>query len=279
MLLDSKVAVVTGGAQGLGRGIARRFGQERARVVIADVDETEGRRTVSKMGEQGVEALFVETDVSRAGDVERLFERTVSAFGGIDVLVNNAGLAHGPAVEHHFLKMTEEMWDRVMSVNLKSVYLCSWHAAQLMKEQRRGGCIINVGSGGGTRAHRHRVAYDATKGAIEAMTRAMALDLAPLAIRVNAVIPGAMLVEQRSSVGKEGDVQPADVIPLGRLGTPEDVGAVAAFLASENAAYVTGAMYTVDGGLTAQLRPPLIDTALDVDVDGPSTRAETAPKE
>ncbi len=269
MLLKSKIAVVTGGAQGLGRGIARRFANEGARVIIADVNVAAGHETEQALLADGKDVSFVEVDVSQNKNVETLFKQVAVTQGGIDVLVNSAGLVHGPTVEQHFLKTSERMWDRIMAVNLKGAYLCSWWAAHLMAQQGRGGSIINMSSGGGTRAHRHRVAYDTTKGALEAMTRAMALDLAPLGIRVNVLVPGVMLVEQRSSIGKEDTVSAADVIPLGRLGTPDDVGAVAAFLASDNAAYVTGATYTVDGGLTVQLRPPLIDAPLDVDVESP----------
>lgn len=267
--MKSMTAVVTGGAQGLGRGVVRRFAKEGARVVIADVNVPAGRETEQELVANGADVLFLETDVTLAKNVETLFRQVSTRFGGVDVLVNSAGLVHGPAVEQHFLKTSEAMWDRIIAVNLKGAYLCSWWAAHLMARQGHGGSIINMSSGGGTRAHRHRVAYDTTKGALEAMTRAMALDLAPLGIRVNVLVPGVMLVEQRSSVGKEDAIRPADVIPLGRLGTPDDVGAAAAFLASANAAYVTGATYTVDGGLTAQLRPPLIDVSLDLDVESP----------
>ncbi len=263
MRFDAEVVVVTGGAQGLGRSIALRFAAEGARVVLADTNVAAGRGTAADIRERGQAAWFIPTDVSRADEVGRLFERILAEFETVDVLVNNAGLAHGPRVERHFLDTSESMWDAVMAVNLKSVYLCSWHAARLLTRQHKGGCIINMSSGGATRAHRHRVAYDATKGAIEALTRAMALDLAPLNIRVNALVPGAIAVEQRSPVGKESDISPADVIPMGRLGAPEEVAGAAAFLASADATYITGAIIVVDGGLTVQLRSPRVDTALD----------------
>jgi NAD(P)-dependent dehydrogenase (short-subunit alcohol dehydrogenase family) len=130
-------------------------------------------------------------------------------------------------------------------------------------KQGQGGCIINMSSGGATRAHRQMMAYDTTKGGIEAATRAMALDLAPWQIRVNAVVPGAIAVENRMAIGQENVVQPGDVIPLGRLGTPEDVADAVLFLASDEAAYVTGHCLVVDGGLTVQLRSPMVDTAVD----------------
>ncbi|MEX2555421.1 MAG: glucose 1-dehydrogenase [Actinomycetota bacterium] len=248
MALASKIAVVTGGAFGIGRGIAQRFAAEGATVVVADVEPDRA----------GDAKLFLEADVSRAEEVERLFAVVVDTFGGVDVLVNNAAIAHGPAAERHFLDTSEEMWDRLMAVNLKSLYLCSRRAAEIMIE-RGGGSIINMSSGGATRAHRHRVAYDATKGAIEAATRAMALDLAPWAIRVNALAPGVIAVERRSPVGAEGSIGLQDVVPLGRMGTPDDIAAAATFLASDDASYVTGAVLPVDGGLLAQLRSPKVD--------------------
>jgi 3-oxoacyl-[acyl-carrier protein] reductase len=256
--LAGKVAVVTGGAQGIGLAIGRRFGAEGAAVVVADVDEERGEAAAASLRGGGVQALFVATDVSHAGQVARLFTRALAAFGQVDILVNNAGLVHGPAVERHFLDTDEATWDRVVAVNLKGVYLCSWHAAHHMV-RRRTGCIISMSSCGATRAHRHRVAYDATKGAIEAATRAMALDLAPWGIRVNAIAPGAIAVERRSPVGEEGQVAPGDVIPLARLGTGDDVAGAAVYLASDDAAYLTGVVVTVDGGLSAQLRSPAVD--------------------
>ncbi len=261
MRLAGKVAVVTGGAQGIGLAIARRFGAEGAMVVVADIDEERGTRAAAMLQEDGVPALFVATDVACADQVARLFARTVEASGRVDVLVNNAALAHGPGVERHFLDTDEATWDRVMAVNLKGMYLCAWHAARQMVT-RRAGCIINMSPCGATRAHRYRVAYDAAKGAVEAATRAMALDLAPWGIRVNAIAPGAIAVERRSPVGAEAQTAVGDVIPLARMGTGADVAGAAVYLASDDAAYVTGTVVTVDGGLSAQLRSPAVDVKI-----------------
>ncbi|MDR7481268.1 MAG: glucose 1-dehydrogenase [Armatimonadota bacterium] len=263
MRLAGKVAVITGGAQGIGLAIARRFGAEGAAVVVADIDEARGAAAAASLRDRGTQAVFEPTDVSDAGQVARLFARAAETLGRVDVLVNNAGLVHGPAVERHFLDTDEATWDRVMAVNLKGVYLCSWHAARYMVA-RRAGCIISMSSCGATRAHRHRVAYDAAKGAIEAATRAMALDLAPWGIRVNAIAPGAIAVERRSPVGEEGQVAVGDVIPLARLGTGDDVAGAAVYLASDDAAYLTGVVITVDGGLSAQLRSPAVDVKVAV---------------
>ncbi|MGJ9460021.1 SDR family NAD(P)-dependent oxidoreductase [Oceanobacillus sp. CF4.6] len=248
---------MTGGAKGLGRGIALGFAEIGASVVIADVDADAGERCVREIADAGGEGLFVYTDVSSKEDVESLFEQAHNFQGGIDVLVNNAGIAHGPHSERHFLETDPDMWDNLMNVHLRGLYLCSQFAAKAMVHQGDGGSIINMSSGGATRAHRNRVAYDTTKGAIEAATRAMALDLAPRQIRVNAVMPGVFLVENRTAVG--GESSPEDLIPLGRLGIPQDVAHSVRFLASQEASYITGQVLVVDGGLTAQLRPPILD--------------------
>lgn len=154
-----------------------------------------------------------------------------------------------------------------MAVNLDGLFYCSQRAARTMVRQGQGGCIINMSSCGATRAHRQMVAYDATKGGIEAATRAMALDLAPWNIRVNALVPGAIAVENDTPVAGDDDGKSADVIPLGRKGRPEDLAGAALFLASDDAAYVTGHMYFVDGGLAAQLRLPALDKQPDPELE------------
>jgi NAD(P)-dependent dehydrogenase (short-subunit alcohol dehydrogenase family) len=207
----------------------------------------------------GGQVQFTLTDVSNPVQVEAMFEATLAAFGRLDILVNNAGLVHGPSAVRHFLEMPETMWQRLIAVNLNGLFYCSQRAARIMVKQGQGGCIINMSSGGATRAHRQMVGYDTTKGGIEAATRAMALDLAPWQIRVNAIVPGAIAVESRTPIGQETSVPPRDVIPLARLGSPDDVAGTAVFLASEDAAYVTGHILFVDGGLTAQLRSPAVD--------------------
>lgn len=261
--LAGKVAIVTGGAQGIGGGIARRFAAEGASVVIADVNVASAQANAERIRAAGGTVLFWETDVADEEQVGALFEATLNDFGRLDVLVNNAGIAHGPSAVRHFLEMPRQMWQRLVDVHLNGLFYCSQRAARILAQQRKGGSIINMSSGGGTRAHRQMVAYDMTKGGIEAATRALALDLAPWAIRVNAIVPGAIAVEERTPVGKESAVSPEDVIPLGRMGTPEDVAGAAVYLASEDGSYVTGHVLFVDGGLTAQLRVPAVDARPD----------------
>lgn len=263
MQLAGQVAIVTGGAQGLGAAIARRFAAEGAAVTIGDVNVEAARRTAEAIAAEGGRVEVVPTDVSQRDQVDALFDATLAAFGRLDILVNNAGVVHGPRAVRHFLDMPEEMWHTLIGIHLNGLFFCCQRAARIMVEQGGGGCIINMSSGGATRAHRHMVAYDTTKGGIEAATRAMALDLAPWGIRVNALAPGAIVVETRAPVGQESSVQPGDVIPLGRLGLPDDVAGGAVYLASADASYVTGHVLTIDGGLTAQLRSPAVDVRID----------------
>lgn len=259
MRLQTKTAIVTGAANGIGAAIARRYAAAGARVVIADIDEEQGQQNAARIRREGGEARFQPTDVSDEDQVEALFQTTLQAYGQLDILVNNAGIAHGPEVSRHFLEMPASMWRRIMAVNLDGLFHCSKRAARIMVRQGQGGCIINMSSCGATRAHRQMVAYDASKGGIEAATRATALDLAPWNIRVNALVPGAIAVQNDAPVAGDDEDKSADVIPLGRKGTPEDLAGAALFLASDDAAYITGHMYFVDGGLAAQLRLPALD--------------------
>jgi NAD(P)-dependent dehydrogenase (short-subunit alcohol dehydrogenase family) len=261
--LDGKVAIVTGSSRGIGRGMAERLAREGARVVV----NGRYRDTIEPVAEalraSGAEAVAVPADVGFRLDIERLFDETERAFGGVDVLVNNAGWAN-PVV--HFLEMDEDHWDTVMRTNLKSVYLCSFRAAHLMVEQGKSGSIISISSFGAARAHRSQAAYDATKGGIEAFTRAIALDLAPFGIRANVVGPGAIHTEEFEAEGPEAKERRGQTVPLGRVGYPEDVAGAVAFLASEDASYITGQVLYVDGGMLAQLRSPQADRPLPASV-------------
>ncbi|HEY1366225.1 MAG TPA: glucose 1-dehydrogenase [Gaiellaceae bacterium] len=238
--LDGKVALVTGAGGGIGRGIAERFAAEGARVVVNDVDAARAEQAAAAIG--GVAAP---ADVSRSNEVRAMF----AAVGDVDVLVNNAGLID---VDRHVLEADEAWWDRVLSVNLKGQFLCALAAARSMAP-RGAGSIIGISSGGARRAHRGMVAYDAAKGGVEGMTRALALDLAPYGIRVNALRPGAIDVRGWS---EEDAARRAEAIPMGRVGKPEDMAGPAVFLASDDSAYVTGVVFEVDGGLLAQQRSP-----------------------
>ena len=245
------VALVTGAGHGIGRAVAERFGQEGARVVVNDVARTADAVAQAIAAAEG-EAIGVVADVSRKADVDRLFDTALDRFSDVNVLVNCAGLVNE---SRHFFDGDEAWWDRVLDVNLKGVYLCSDRAARLMA-RRKGGSIISMSSGGATRAHRGNVAYDASKGGIEAFTRAAALDLAPYGIRVNAIAPGSILT---TPLSEQEQRERGKTVPLGRLGTPEEIAAGVAFLASDDARYITGHTLAVDGGLLSQQRSPQVD--------------------
>ncbi len=257
--LTGRVAVVTGAGQGIGRGIAFALAHAGAAVVVNDVAAATARRTAAEITAGGGKAVPVRADVSREADVRRLFAAARSRYGRLDILVNNAAVVWG--IQAPFLKLTRARWDRVIGVNLTGAVLCALEAARLMA-RRRAGCIVNLSSVGGFRAHRNNVPYAASKGGLESATRAMALDLAPWGIRVNAVGPGVCETEAWQGWTPAERRRAAGVVPLGRAGRPEDIAALVTFLASDRASYITGQTVYVDGGLTAQLRPPTIDPAL-----------------
>jgi NAD(P)-dependent dehydrogenase (short-subunit alcohol dehydrogenase family) len=259
MRLRGKVAIVTGSSRGIGRGIVKRLASEGAKVVINGRHPEALEQVALELRASGAEVLTVSGDVGYREDVDRLFDETVRTFGGVNILVNNVGWTT-PKV--HFLETSEELWDTMLRTNLKSVYLCCHRAANLMVDQRCPGSLINVSSFSAARAHRLQSSYDATKGGIDAFTRAVAIELAPFSIRVNVVGPGAIHTEAQASLGPEVMARRTESIPLGRIGYPADIGAAVAFLASEDSSYITGQSLYVDGGVLAQLRSPQTDHPL-----------------
>jgi NAD(P)-dependent dehydrogenase (short-subunit alcohol dehydrogenase family) len=247
-----KVVIVTGAGHGIGRAIAERFGAEGARVVVNDVRQATADATAQAIIAAGGQALAIAADVSSKAAVDAMFDAALAQFGTVDVLVNNAGLTD---VARHFLEGDEEWWDRVIDVNLKGVFLCSHRAAHIMARKGKGS-IISLSSGGATRAHRGLASYDASKGGIEALTRAMALDLGPYGIRCNAVVPGSI---NTGAMSEEAQRQRGETVPAGRVGVPEDLAGPTVFLASDDADYVTGAVLVVDGGMLAQQRSAQVD--------------------
>ncbi len=247
---DGKVAVVTGAGSGFGKAIAERFGHEGARVVLADIDETNGRAVTDALAEAGVDVMFVATDVSQSDQVKRLIDSTVERFGGLDILVNNAGFSHRSML---MWELPEEDFDRVFAVNTRGVFLGCKYAIPKMAE-RGGGVIINTASIGASCPRPGVTAYNATKGAVVTLTRGLAVEAARFKIRVNAVNPvasetgfmkGALGVERLSEEAKAGLTAG---IPLRRLSEPADVAASVTFLASEDASFLTGVCLDVDGG-------------------------------
>ena len=252
--LTGKVAIVTGAARGIGHAIASRFAAEGASVALSDIDVTGVESAARALRQDGANVIAVGGDAGVAADVDRLIQATLDRFGGVDILVNNAG---DVTTLRHFLDSDQDWWDRLVRTNLTSHYLCTRGVAGLMAAAG-GGCIINMSSGGANRAHRGMVAYDATKGAIEAMTRSLALDLAPYGIRVNALVPG-LIATRPAQLEPAARTLRDETIPLGRGGTPEDLAGPAVFLASDDAAYVTGACLVVDGGMLVQQRSPQVE--------------------
>jgi glucose 1-dehydrogenase len=247
MRLNGKVAIVTGGARGIGLAIARRYVAEGAKVVIADVDQTSGEAAARALG---AACRFIATDVGDATQAQRLIADAVAAFGSLDILVNNAGIVHGA----DFLDLKEADFDRVLRVNLKGAFLVGQVAARRMvddvKAGRPPGAIINMSSVNAVLAIPNQVPYCVSKGGLAQLTKVMALSLAPYGIRVNAIGPGSIMTDILQSVAtdREAKRRLLSRTPLGRIGEPDEVAAVALFLASDDAAYVTGQTVYADGG-------------------------------
>lgn len=248
MRLADKVAIVTGGGSGFGEGIARRFAEEGARVVVGDLQEANGERVAAAIREAGGEARFVRADVAKGDEVRVLVEETVAAFGGLDVMVNNAGITHrnGPMLE-----VSEEVFDRLYAVNVKSLYLAALHVVPVFRE-RGGGVFINVASTAGLRPRPGLTWYNGTKGAAITLTKSMAAELGPEGIRVNAINPvmgeTGLLDDFIGGDSPEKRAKVIAGIPLGRLSRPLDVANAALFLASSEAEFITGVCLEVDGG-------------------------------
>ena len=265
--LDGKVALVTGSAGGIGLGIAERFAREGARIVLCDMDGDRLPEAAGAVERSGGEVLAVRADVSVEADVERLFTQAVERFGTLDVLVNNAMMNVGLGERGPFLKMRSEGWDRFMAANLGMLFYCSHRAAKIMA-RKRAGSIVNISTNGAVRPHRNSIAYDSMKGAVDSFTRAAAVDLAPWGVRVNAIQPGLIATRPFPAQPPEEQARRATVVPIGRAGTPTDVAGAAAFLARDDASYVTGVSILVDGGLITQGRAPQAELGT---VAGPDT--------
>lgn len=250
MRLAGKVALISGGARGMGAAEARLFAQEGAQVVIGDVLEAEGKQVEADIKASGGEALFVRLDVTSEADWQQAVATAVRQFGKLNVLVNNAGIGGGGLVEH----TTVEEWDRVMEVNAKGVFLGTKTAIPAMR-QAGGGSIINISSQLGlVGVDNSSPQYQASKGAVRLLTKATAIQYAKDGIRVNSVHPGPIVTPM--TAGRRADPQQYALtvsrIPLGRYGQPEDVAYGVLYLASDEAAFMTGSELVIDGGWTAQ---------------------------
>jgi NAD(P)-dependent dehydrogenase (short-subunit alcohol dehydrogenase family) len=252
--LANKVALITGAGSGIGKATATLFAKEGAKISVADLDEKGGKATVNVIKNAGGEAIFTKCDVTNEADVRATVDRTVEAYGKIDILFNNAGVEYVCSI----FDTDEENWNRIMNINAKGVFLCTKHVAAVMKKNRSGS-IINAGSVAGLVATPLNVAYCASKGAVVMMTKAMAIELAPFGIRVNATCPASIVTplmdREIAAYGKPREVSEKEVIgahPIGRMGNPEEVAYAALYLASDDSSFVTGSNLMVDGGYTAQ---------------------------
>ena len=251
--LTGKVALVTGAGSGIGRGCALRLAAEGASVVLADLESRGGEDTVDQIAHSGGLAHFQATDVRIEDDCRRVVEAAVRQFGGLDVLVNNAGIYPRSTLE----QTTEEFWDRMLSINLKGPFFLCKHAVPLMR-QRGGGSIINTGSVHGLGGAGNLFAYSVSKGGLLTMTKNLAVALAHDRIRVNYLIPGWVLsrteIEIQKSEGRDADwlKHKGEHLPMGRFQTPEDAANIIAFLASDEAAMVTGCVLNVDAGYSVR---------------------------
>ncbi len=245
MKLSQKVAIVTGATQGIGLACAQRLVAEGAKVMLVDI-KPEGEQAAVALGEQ---ARFFAADVSQKADVDALVAATMKEFGRIDILVNNAGVTCAA----DFLDVTEEDFDRVMRINLKSMFLCGQAVAREMVKQQSG-CIINMSSVNAELAIPNQVPYVVSKGAINQLTKVMSLNLVNHGIRVNGIGPGTILTELAKKAVMASPESRQTILsrtPMGRCGEPEEVAGIAAFLASDDASYMTGQTIYVDGGRLA----------------------------
>ncbi|MBG6175827.1 MAG: 3-oxoacyl-ACP reductase family protein [Roseibium album] len=249
MSLENKVAIVTGAAQGIGFAVAKRFVSDGAKVVIADIDDAKGEEAVEDLQTIG-EAMYIHCNVAERLDVRNMVAETLNAYGDIDILVNNAGIVIGS----DFLELEEADFDRVLSTNLKGAFLCSQAVARHMVEKIEGGgepgCIINMSSVNSVLAIPNQIPYCVSKGGVSQLTKSTALALAPHGIRVNAIGPGSIMTEMLAAVNSDREARQRLMsrTPLLRIGEPAEIAGVAAFLASQDAGYITGQTIFADGG-------------------------------
>ena len=244
MDLKGKVAIVTGGAQGIGKSIATRLAQAGANVVIADVMEEVAKSTAQEISQKGNEAISIKVDVSSLSSVEEMVKKTLDKFGRIDILVNNAGITRDGLV----MRMKEEDWDLVLDINLKGAFNCIKTVSPIMMKQKSGK-IVNIASIVGIIGNIGQANYSASKAGLIALTKTCARELASRRINVNAVAPGFIQTSMTERLPLQVREKLSSQIPFGEIGKPEDVASAVLFLVSEEASYITGEVIRVDGGM------------------------------
>jgi len=249
MRLENKTAIVTGGASGFGAGIAQRFAREGASVVVADVNDQAGESTASEIRDSGGDAIYVHADVTSRSDTQQMIAKAVAHSGQLDILINNAGFSHP---NKNFTHVTEEEFDQVYNVNVKAVYIAIQEVIPTFQKQGHG-CIINTSSTAALRPRPGLAVYCSSKGAVSNLTKALAVEYASDQIRINALCPvigetGMLETFMGVPDTPENRKKFEATIPIGRFSTPSDVAAAALFLASDDAAFITGITMEVDGG-------------------------------
>ncbi|GAA1990766.1 3-oxoacyl-ACP reductase [Amycolatopsis minnesotensis] len=250
---ENRVAVITGGASGIGLATARRLAEEGAKIVIADVDDTAGKAAADEVG-----GAYEHTDVTNETEVEALFQRTVDAFGSVDVAFNNAGIS--PADDGSILETGIDAWQRVQQVNLTSVYLCCKYALPHMRRQGKGSIVNTASFVAVMGAATSQISYSASKGGVLAMTRELGVEFARENIRINALCPGPVntpLLKELFAKDPERAARRLVHVPVGRFAEPEEIAAAVAFLASDDASFITASQFLVDGGISSAYVTPL----------------------
>ncbi len=254
MRLEGKVAIITGAGSGIGEATAVMFGKEGAKVVVADIDQKKGMDTVNLIKSNNGEAIFIPVDVSTAESVKKMVKFTIETYGKLDIIVNNVGIY----IQANAVETSEKDWDRIMSINLKGVFLCCKYSIPEMVKNKKGGVIVNVSSEAGIVGIKKQIAYNVSKSGIIALTKSIAVDFAANNIRANCVCPGTtetLLV--RDAISKAANPgktrrELEEVRPANRLGRPDEIAAGILYLASDESQYATGAVLSIDGGYTAQ---------------------------
>jgi 3-oxoacyl-[acyl-carrier protein] reductase len=244
MMLENQVALVTGGARGIGKAISEALTTAGARVIVSDIDLAAAQATAAELSQKGPGAVAVAADVSNSASVEAMMKEALQQFGRIDILINNAGITRDGLL----LRMKEEDWDLVMDINLKGVYLCTKAIMRSMMKQKSGR-IVNIASVVGVMGNAGQANYAASKAGVIGFTKSAAKEMAPRGINVNAVAPGFIATDMTEKLSDEVKAEFLKSIPLGRAGTAEDVAQVVLFLASPAAEYITGQVIHIDGGM------------------------------